>query len=59
MLNYRAYLLDREGHIKHRVELICEDEDTARERAKLLADGNDVELWLGTRRIATFRHFNS
>ncbi|MBR1237377.1 hypothetical protein JQ611_35725 [Bradyrhizobium sp. AUGA SZCCT0182] len=59
MPEYRAYVLDREGHIKQRVELGCETEGAARERAKLLVDGHDVELWLGTRRIATFRHLNS
>ena len=48
MPEYRAYVLDR-----------CETEGAARERAKLLVDGHDVELWLGTRRIATFRHLNS
>jgi hypothetical protein len=59
MPEYRAYLLDRDGRIKHRVELTCEDEEAAKERAKLLVDGHDVELWLGTRRVATFRHLQS
>ena len=59
MSEYRAYLVDRDGHIKHRVDLICEDEEGAKERAKLLVDGHDVELWFGTRRIATFRHLHS
>ena len=56
MLQYRAYLLGVDGHIVHRVDLVCETEDEARERAKELVDGYDVELWLGATRIATFRH---
>ena len=54
MPDYRAYLLDQDGHIKLRVDLACEDEATAKERAKQLVQGHAVERWQGDRRIKTF-----
>ena len=54
MLEYRAYLIGRDGHIVHRVDILCVDDEAAKERAQLLVDGHTVELWQGTRRIATF-----
>ncbi|MBR1215593.1 hypothetical protein [Bradyrhizobium sp. JYMT SZCCT0180] len=59
MKEYRAYLIDRDGHIKRRVDLVCEAEEVAVGRAKLLVDGHDVELWLGTEKIANFRRLDS
>ena len=54
MLEYRAYLIGRDGHIVHRVDILCVDDEAAKERAQLLVDSHTVELWQGTRRIATF-----
>jgi hypothetical protein len=34
--------------------LICPDDETAKEYARQLADGHDVELWQGDHQIATF-----
>ena len=53
VLEYRAYMIGRDGHIKHRVDILCSDDDAAIARALLLVDGNSVELWHGTRMIAT------
>jgi hypothetical protein len=38
----------------HRVEIRCDDDEAAKERALLLVDGHTVELWQGTRMVATF-----
>ena len=54
MNEYRAYLMGPDGHIKSRVDLICEHEEAAKEQAKQLVDGHDVELWQLDRKIATF-----
>ena len=54
MNEYRAYLMGPDGHIQSRVDLICEHEEEAKERAKQLVDGHDVELWQLGRKIATF-----
>jgi len=56
MQEYRAYILGSDGHIQSRVDLVCADERAAKEQAKQLVDGHDVELWQGTLRIATFPH---
>lgn len=56
MIGYRAYIMGRDGHILYRVDLLCEDDDTAKEQARQLVDGHDVELWQLNRRIAEFKH---
>jgi len=58
MPEYRAYTIGPDGHIL-RVDLICVDEETARQRAKQPVDGHGVQPWLGDKRIATFRHLDS
>lgn len=52
---YRAYLIGWNGHIVHRVDIECDDAEAAKERARLLEDGHDVELWDGARKIAEFK----
>ena len=52
MLEYRAYLIGRDGHIVHRVDILCVDDEAAKERAQLLVDSHTVELWQGARLVA-------
>jgi hypothetical protein len=54
MDGFYAYIVDANGHVLRRVDLAFESEDTARERAKQLVDGHDVEVWQLDRKIATF-----
>jgi hypothetical protein len=54
MHKYRAYIVDPEGHVLERVDLVCANEEMAMECARQLVDGHDVELWQGDHRIATF-----
>jgi hypothetical protein len=54
MAHYRAYLIGRDGQFKKAVDLICNDDDGARKRARKMVDGHDVELWLHDRRIEKF-----
>ena len=56
MAGYRAYIIGTDGHFLRAIELICPDDDSAKEYAKNLVDGHDVELWQQDRRIATFKH---
>ncbi len=56
MAEYRAYLVDSDGHFYDVVPLICVDDVEAMEKAKLLAVGYDVELWQFDRKIATLKH---
>jgi len=53
MQEYRAYLIRPDGYVTHRIDLICDDGNAAKERAKQLAHGH-VELWQLDRKIATF-----
>ena len=54
MREYRAYVMGSDGHISRRVDLVCENEQVAKERAKQLVNGQAVELWELERPIATF-----
>ena len=56
MAEYRAYLVDTDGHFYDVVPLICVDDAEALEKAKPLAAGHDVELWQLDRKIATIKH---
>ena len=53
---YRAYIVGMDGRVVRAVELLCPDDDTAKEYAKNLVDGHDVELWQDRRKIAKFDH---
>jgi hypothetical protein len=53
---YRAYILEGDGRILRAIELVCPDDDTAKEYAKRLVDGHDVELWRGDRKVTAFKH---
>jgi hypothetical protein len=55
MQEYRAYVIARDGRIKQRIDLTCADDGEAKETAKRLVDGHDVELWEGVRLVAVFR----
>ena len=56
---YRAYVLNKDGSIQLAIDLYCADDDTACERAQQLADGHDIELWCGTRKITRLSHRTS
>ena len=56
MAEYRAYIIGVDGHFVRAVEILCPDDDAAKEYAKSLVDGHDVELWQGERKIAKFEH---
>jgi hypothetical protein len=51
---YSAYIIGSDGRIEGRIDLCCVDDDEAKEHAKALVNGHDVELWYLDRRIATF-----
>ena len=51
-----AYLIGHDGRIERRVEMLCADDEAAKDQAKQLVDGHDVELWQRDRRITEFKH---
>jgi len=54
MPEYRACLMDEDGSVLRSVQLVCPDDDTAKEYARQLADGHLIELWKGEHRIGSF-----
>jgi hypothetical protein len=43
-----------DGHVLRPVDLQCENDEAAKEQARQLVDGHDVELWQLDRKIAVF-----
>jgi hypothetical protein len=59
VLEYRAYIIDADGHIVEAVPMVCVDDAEATKKAKRLVDGRDVELWQRARKIVRFEHLIS
>jgi hypothetical protein len=55
MAGYRAYVIGIDGRFLRAIELVCPDDEVAKEYAKRLVDGHDIELWQEDRKIETFR----
>jgi len=55
MERYTAYFLGPDGRVANRIDLVCEHEREAKERARQLAQDCAVELWQGDRRVAEYR----
>jgi hypothetical protein len=51
---YRAYIIGPDGHIQRRIDLLCANDDVAKERAKAMVDGHALELWQEARKVAQF-----
>jgi hypothetical protein len=46
--------MGNDGHILRPVDLFCENDEAAKEQARQLVDGHDVELWQLDRKITVF-----
>jgi hypothetical protein len=53
MADYRLYLMDDDGHILRGIDLAAPDDKEAFELVRLRDDPGDVELWCGTRKVAS------
>lgn len=56
---YRAYVFGPDGRLRQRVDLICADDDAAKEQTKRLAISGDAELWQGARLVCIYRHLKT
>jgi hypothetical protein len=56
MAEYRVYIVGDDGHFMQAVDIVCDDDEAAKEEAKKLVYDHDVELWQLNRKIETFRH---
>jgi hypothetical protein len=56
MAGYRAYLLDREGHIAAYKPIEANSDAEAMEIAKQFVHGCDVEVWLNDRKVGRLEH---
>jgi hypothetical protein len=53
-IEYKAYAIGPDGSITLRIDLVCEDDESARERARQLVDACPIELWQGERFLGRF-----
>jgi hypothetical protein len=52
MAEYRAYPIDRAGHVAAPPTVItAEDDETALAQARQMVDGKDLEIWSGARLV--------
>ena len=51
MVEYRAYLVDHDGHFVSLEPLLCTDDAEAIEKAKRLAGRFAIEVWSGERLV--------
>ena len=56
MAEYRMYIIAADGQFLRAIELLCPDDESAKEYARQLVDGQHIELWQGDRRIERFPH---
>ena len=54
MQHYRAYFLDRDGHISNAIDMECTDDEQAQECAKKFVSNRNAELWQEDRLIAIY-----
>jgi hypothetical protein len=55
MQEYRIFILGPDGHIRGRYEFPAPDDKAAREHAKQMVDGHDIERWERGRKITELR----
>ena len=53
-IEYRAYAIGSDDRIILRVDLMCDDDEDANERARQLVDYHTIELWQGKQLLARF-----
>ena len=46
-IEYRTYAIGADDRIVSRIEMVCDDDDDAKERARQLVDDQAIELWRG------------
>ncbi len=54
MPSYYLYLFDRKGSISKRIDLVCNDDDHARDVAAAHSHHLGMELWQGARLVETY-----
>ena len=46
---------DNDGHVRNRIDVVCDYDEEAKRCAQQLLDGQAIELWQEARRVATFQ----
>lgn len=54
-MEYKLYFQDDAGRVRARFDLQADDDDQAEVISRGAADGREMELWCGARRVKIFR----
>lgn len=54
-IGYYAYVIGEDGHVRNRINVVCDNDEEAKRCAQQLLDGQAIELWQEARRVATFQ----
>ena len=54
MAHYKAYVIGDDGRVERAHDLVCPDDDAARDAARKLVDDRDIELWQLARKVTKF-----
>ena len=54
MTHYKAYVIGDDGRIEKAHDLVCPDDEAARESARKLVNDKDIELWQIARKVTRF-----
>jgi hypothetical protein len=54
MADYRFYFLERKGHIRHAVEVVCGSDEEAIAAVERRREADAMELWAGDRVVKKF-----
>lgn len=54
LIDYHVYMIGDDGHINMRIDLQCESDADAKDRAQGLVDGHPLELWRGDKLLDRF-----
>jgi hypothetical protein len=55
---YQMRVLGTDGQIRWAIALFCPDDESAKEYARQVVDGYDIELWQGDRKVETLKPVN-
>jgi hypothetical protein len=58
VLDYRAFIIGRDGRVQSAIEFRSSDDAKAIEHAKQYVDGHDVEVWQLSRKVIQLKSPN-
>ncbi len=55
MIEYQMRIIGTDGRLRRTIGLLCPDDECAKDYAREVVHGHDIELWQGERRVERFK----